>query len=124
LLAVGGMFTIAVLGYWIIGRSRKKNEEASLSTLEDMAALGEVVPDTIHPVIDPQRCIGSGACVLACPEHHVIGVVHGQAKLLNPLACIGHGACMKACPVEAIKLVFGTATRGVELPRLDPHFQT
>jgi thioredoxin reductase/NAD-dependent dihydropyrimidine dehydrogenase PreA subunit len=123
-LALGGMLAIAVLGYWIIGRSRKKNEEAALATVEDMAALGEIVPDTFHPVIDLNRCIGSGACVLACPEHQVIGLVNGQAKLINPLACIGHGACMKACPVEAIKLVFGTATRGVELPRLDPNFQT
>src|SRR5262249_59675192 len=44
--------------------------------------------------------------------------------LLNPLSCIGHSACMQACPVGAIKLVFGTATRGVELPRLTPSFET
>jgi thioredoxin reductase len=31
---------------------------------------------------------------------------------------------MQACPVGAIKLVFGTATRGVELPRLTPNFET
>ncbi|HMG53060.1 MAG TPA: NAD(P)-binding domain-containing protein, partial [Kofleriaceae bacterium] len=35
-----------------------------------------------------------------------------------------HSACMQACPVGAIKLVFGTATRGVELPRLTPSFET
>jgi thioredoxin reductase (NADPH) len=89
-----------------------------------MAALGEVVPDTIHPVIDLDRCIGSGACVRACPEKNVLELVHGQARLLNPLACIGHSACLPACPVDAIKLVFGTAERGVELPLVDPNFQT
>jgi thioredoxin reductase/NAD-dependent dihydropyrimidine dehydrogenase PreA subunit len=118
------MLVIAALGSWLVGRGRKKHEAESMATLADMAELGEVVPDTIHPVIDLDRCIGSGACVRACPEHQVIGLVHGQAKLLNPLACIGHSACMTACPVTAIKLVFGTAEKGVELPRLDPNFQT
>lgn len=124
ILVIGGMVTVASVGYWLLGRSRKKSEARAVAALEDMAALGEVVPDTIHPVIDLNRCIGSGACVRACPEHDVIGIVSGQAKLINPLACIGHAACMAACPVDAIKLVFGSAERGVELPKLDPHFQT
>lgn len=123
-LGLGGIFGVTILAYWLLGRGRKKHEAESLATLEDMAGLGEIVPDTIHPVVDLNRCIGSGACVGACPEHQVIGLVHGQARLLNPLACIGHSACMNACPVAAIKLVFGTKERGVELPRLDAHFQT
>ncbi len=115
-------FAALIAALW--SRSRDKHHEESLATLEDMAALGEVVPETIHPVVDLDRCIGSGACVMACPEKQVLGIVHGQAKLLNPLACIGHSACMSSCPVEAIKLVFGTAARGVELPKVDANFQT
>ncbi len=115
---------VAALLYLLWARRHRKQEQEHLATLEDMKALGEVVPDTIHPVIDLERCIGSGACVAACPEKQVLGVVHGQARLLNPLACIGHSACVSSCPVEAIKLVFGTAERGVELPLLDPSFQT
>ena len=122
--ALAGMVLVAVIASWLLGRGRRKHEAESLATLEDMAGLGEIVPDTIHPVIDVHRCISSGACVRACPEHQVIGLVNGQAKLLNPLACIGHAACMQACPVDPIKLVFGTKERGVELPKLDPHFQT
>lgn len=124
LVGIIGVLAVASFLYWLWGRRDQQKHEEALATLEDMAALGEVVPDTIHPVVDPNRCIGSGACVVACPEKQVIGVVHGQAKLLNPLACIGHSACVSACPVEAIKLVFGTATRGVELPKLDSNFQT
>jgi len=123
-LAVAGVVVVTGLAYWLSGRGRRKSELAAIATLEDMAALGEVVPDTIHPVVDLDRCIGSGACVLACPEKNVLVIVRGQAKLLNPLACIGHSACLPACPVDAIKLVFGTASRGVELPRLDSDFQT
>jgi thioredoxin reductase/NAD-dependent dihydropyrimidine dehydrogenase PreA subunit len=115
---------VASIAYWAWTRHLKKREVVALATLEDMAALGEVVPDTIHPVIDLEKCIGSGACVLACPEKNVLEIVHGQARLLNALACIGHSACLPACPVDAIKLVFGSAERGVELPRLDPNFQT
>ena len=124
LLAIVALVVVAATIYGLWERSHRKEESKALATLEDMAALGEVVPDTIHPVIDLERCIGSGACVRACPEKQVLGVVHGQARLLNPLACIGHSACLPACPVDAIKLVFGSATRGVELPRLDPDFQT
>jgi thioredoxin reductase (NADPH) len=51
-------------------------------------------------------------------------VVNGRGVLTNPLGCIGHGACSSACPVQAITLVFGTAKRGLELPQLDPDFQT
>ena len=88
---------------------------------DDIAALGEdALPSSLHPVIDLDDCIGSGACVRACPEQEILGITDGRARLINPLACVGHGACLAACPVGAIKLVFGTATRGVELPRVTP----
>jgi thioredoxin reductase/NAD-dependent dihydropyrimidine dehydrogenase PreA subunit len=115
---------VAMVLYWLWTRRIAAREKVALAALEDMAALGDVVPDTIHPVIDLDRCIGSGACVRACPEKTVLQVVHGQARLVNPLACIGHSACLPACPVNAIKLVFGTAERGVELPLVDEYFQT
>src|SRR5258708_21347382 len=122
-IAVALVVAAAVV-YWVWGRHLEKREKQALLTLEDLAALGEVVPDTIPPVIDLDRCIGSGACVRACPERNVLEIVHGQARLLNPLACVGHSACLPACPVDAIRLVFGTAERGVELPVVDPNFQT
>jgi len=115
---------VAALLNWLWTRHLGRRHESAIATLADIAALGEVVPETIHPVIDLGRCIGSGACVRACPEKSVLELVHGQARLLNPLACIGHSACLDACPVDAIKLVFGTAERGVELPKLDASFQT
>lgn len=92
---------------------------------ESILALGDdAVPVSIHPRIDPNVCIGSGSCVVACPEKQIIGIIEGKARLVNPLACIGHGACAAACPVEAITLVFGSARRGVDLPRIKPDFET
>lgn len=114
----------AALVYWLFGLFGRRKERKAVATLADMAALGEVVPDTLHPKIDPNRCIGSGACVRACPEKDVIAVVNGVAVLVNPLACVGHSACVDACPVAAVSVVFGTAKRGVELPKIDRNFQT
>lgn len=58
------------------------------------------------------------------PEHQVLGLIAGKAQLVGPADCIGHGACKTACPTDAIKLVFGTETRGVSIPVLTPDFET
>jgi thioredoxin reductase/NAD-dependent dihydropyrimidine dehydrogenase PreA subunit len=124
LLMLAGFGLLAFLVHLATGAFGRKREKKALAIIEDSAALGDVMPDTLHPVIDPDRCIGSGACVRACPEKQVIELVQGQARLIGPLSCIGHAACAVACPVQAIKVVFGSATRGVELPYVDPNFQT
>ena len=55
----------------------------------------------------------------------MLGIIDDRAaKLIEPASCIGHGACKAACPTDAITLVFGTETRGVELPIVKPDFQT
>lgn len=81
-------------------------------------------PASLHPLIDPLQCIGCGTCVAACPEKNVLGLLAGKAELVTAANCVGHGACQKACPVGAIRLVFGTSERGVDIPLLDDTFQT
>ena len=81
-------------------------------------ATGLSEPPGLHPLIDPARCIGCGACVRACPEHDVLGLIGRTATLIEPWACVGHGVCRNACPTGAIKLVFGTPSRGIEVPVL------
>ena len=73
-----GAIVVAALISWVWSRSNRKEAEEALATLEEMTALGEVVPDTIHPVVDLDRCIGSGACVHACPENSVLGIVRSH----------------------------------------------
>lgn len=115
----------AAIPYWLWSRHEHGRRRRARSIEADLAELGDdLVPSSIHPEVDLDDCIGSGACVRACPEHDVLAITDGRARLINPLACVGHGACMAACPVGAIKLVFGTATRGVELPRVSPTFET
>lgn len=111
---------------WFL-RRRSRLEQLSARTHEETRAAGLNDPASLHPIIDPARCIGCGSCVKACPEepqHHVLGIIGGRAHLVSPTDCIGHGACKTACPVEAISLVFGTERRGAEIPVLSPQFET
>lgn len=103
----------------------KRRQARAHARHEEAKQLGDdIFPITLHPEIDLDMCIGSGACVRACPEKDILAITDGRARLINPLACVGHSACMTACPVGAIKLVYGTATRGVELPKLSPSYET
>lgn len=120
-----GIPSLVVLAWFMYRRARL--ERRSTRMQEEARSAGAHEPATLHPVIDPARCIGCGSCVEACPEapqHHVLGIVGGRAHLVSPGDCIGHGACKAACPVEAISLVFGTATRGADIPVLTPKFES
>lgn len=123
-LAFGAALALALFLYFWWERSDRGKERIAQNIVTDIQAMGDVVAVSLSPSIDPDRCIGSGACVAACPEKGVIALVGGRAALVNPLGCIGHGACASACPVNAISLVYGTKTRGVELPVVDQNFQT
>ena len=105
-------------------RRRQQREQQARITLQDTTEAGLTEPTSLHPLIDPLRCVGSGGCVSACPEGAVIGIIEGKANLIDPTRCIGHGACADACPHQAISLVFGTERRGVDIPVLNDDFQT
>jgi thioredoxin reductase/NAD-dependent dihydropyrimidine dehydrogenase PreA subunit len=116
--------TVIAAGAVAIHVSNKRHRyRESLQALEEAKEAGLTEPPTLHPVVDLSLCMGSGACVRACPEH-ALGIIDGKGVLINAAHCIGHGACAPACPVGAIKLVFGTAKRGVEIPRVSPNFET
>ncbi|HLW24333.1 MAG TPA: NAD(P)-binding domain-containing protein [Steroidobacteraceae bacterium] len=94
---------------------------------EEAIAAGLTEPASLHPLIDPAKCLGCGACVKACPEqphHTVLGLIDGKAVLVGPTDCIGHGACKTACPFDAITLVLGTERRGIDIPVLKPNFES
>lgn len=97
-------------------RVKKKIEQAKEDGLHE--------PVSLHPVIDLNTCIKSAACVTACPEKDILGIVDGIATLIQSSNCVGHGACFHACPVEAISLVIGTAKRGVDLPHVNENYET
>lgn len=117
-LSLAVLAVAAWRAYELRGERRAKREIA------DLASMGEVIAAGRYPKIDPDRCIGSGACVAACPEKGVIAVVDGRATLANPLGCVSHGVCADACPLDAITLVYGSENIGVHLPQLDEELQS
>lgn len=118
-------YVLPALPIWLSYRARRHaTERKSHLILEDAREAGLTEPNTLHPVIDTAKCVGCSACVLACPEGDVLGLLEGKATLIDPTRCIGHGACEQACPADALTLVFGTATRGVDIPFVSPEFET
>jgi len=102
----------------------KKRQSSNIQVLKSNVKSGLTEPASLHPKINYSLCCGSGACISACPEGDVIGLINGKAELINPTKCIGHGACKAACPTGAITLVFGTEKRGLEIPEVSPEFET
>lgn len=123
-LGLGAVAIVLVVGLqlWLGRKARAKEDAAHAQHQKNVER--NVQPVSLHPAVDLNACIGSGACVTSCPEKDVLAVVDGKAQLVHPTACIGHGECLRACPVEAIKLVIGTEQRGVEIPLLGTDFST
>lgn len=119
------VYLLPLLGLWVIILARAKLvERRALAVKADAVAAGLTEPASLHPVINPEFCVGCATCVTACPEGDILGIVNGKAHLVQPSSCIGHGACATACPMQAIELVFGTEKRGVDIPNVGPDFQT
>ncbi len=124
IIGTGGFFILAILVWTVLSmRAAVVRMRELRKDFEHSQAMG-AQPASLHPRINLEKCIGTDACIAACPETNVIAIVDGQARLANPTACIGHGECLRACPVGAIELVIGSETRGVDIPDLAPGFET
>ncbi|NOX17115.1 MAG: NAD(P)-binding domain-containing protein [Chlorobi bacterium] len=105
-------------------RKQKKDSDVVEAKIKKAKEMGLHEPVSLHPVVDINSCIKSGACITACPEKDILGIKDGKATTINASRCVGHGACFHACPVGAISLKIGTETRGVELPHVSPVFES
>lgn len=116
------LLCLAVVAVYLL-RKRKRSRIVS-EKIEQAREAGLYEPVSLHPVVDQGSCIQTGACITACPEKDILGIRNGKATTINASQCIGHGACFHACPTEAITLCIGTEERGVELPHVNPEFET
>ncbi len=105
-------------------QTRKKEEAVAKKSIEAAVKSQLNEPVSLHPEIDPALCGGCGACTKVCPEGDILKLVNHKAVLVAPTKCVGHGECERACPFDAISLVFGTKTRGQDIPRLTPKYET
>ena len=122
ILAVG-LGLVMLMALPVLVRHRRLEREAALAERR-ARAYGLHEPASLHPLVHPGACIGTGNCIAVCPEDDVLALRDGQARAISPARCIGHGLCERACPVEAIQLVFGTEKRGVDIPRVKQNFET
>lgn len=118
-------YALPLLAIWVMyAVARRQEQSRAIARQKEASESGLDQPASLHPKIDPVLCIGCRACLNACPEGDILGLIGNKAQLIEASNCIGHGACKTACPNGAISLVFGTETRGIDLPAVDPHFQS
>lgn len=124
ILVYGGVLIFCLVIVYIYLRKQKRESKVVEEKIEKAKLNGLFEPVSLHPVIDVNSCIKTGACIIACPERDILGIRNGKATTINASRCIGHGACFHACPTHAITLCIGTEKRGVELPHVNQNFET
>ena len=124
ILVYGLVIIFCLVIVFIYLRKQKRESNLVEKKIEKAKRDGLHEPISLHPVIDVNSCIKTGACILACPERDILGIRNGIATTINASRCIGHGACFHACPTHAITLCIGTEKRGVDLPHINQNFET
>ncbi|MEI6854019.1 MAG: NAD(P)-binding domain-containing protein, partial [Bacteroidota bacterium] len=116
------LLCLAAVVFYLWRQKKKSNVvEAKIKKAKEE---GLYEPVSLHPVVDENSCIKTGACIAACPEKDILGIRNGKATTINASRCIGHGACFHACPTHAISLLIGTEKRGIDLPHVNQNFET
>lgn len=77
----------------------------------------------LHAVVRADLCVGCGVCIPACPVEGAI-YMEGRIAVVNRSLCAGHGKCAEACPVGGILMASGEAVHKVEVPDVNPRFET
>ena len=124
ILLYGAVFLLCLVVVLIYLRKLRKGNKSVEAKIINAKRDGLYEPVSLHPVVDANSCIMTGACIMACPEKDILGILNGKATTINTSQCIGHGACFHACPTQAISLNIGTEKRGVELPHVNQNFET
>lgn len=102
----------------------RRRVAADAERKDEARRLGIDQPTAQYPYVDPAHCIGCGACVAACPEGDVLGVVGGTAVVINGLRCVGHARCETACPVGAIQVGLGDMKSRKDVPQLGESYES
>lgn len=121
LVSLAGITLYALFSH-ILGREKQHANAKKIMNKAIKSGLNE--PMSLHPEIDPGLCAGCGSCTTVCPEGDILKLINHKAVLVSPTKCVGHGECERACPLGAIQLVFGTKTRGMDIPRLNSNYET
>lgn len=118
------IFALISVSVFLSMKKREKHHKEAKKLVAKAEKSGMNEPLSLHPEIDPALCGGCGVCTSVCPEGDILKMINHKAVLVSPSKCVGHGECERACPFDAIKLVFGTKTRGMDIPRLSSNYET
>lgn len=121
-----GLLIASIITVFFVRRYLKE-QEAQHTRAKEAAKKGTLRsdgPQSQHPHIDTQYCIGCATCTTVCPEGDVLAMLGGQAVIVNGYKCIGHSLCAEVCPVGAITMVMASPSMGADLPQLTPEFET
>ena len=103
---------------------QEKKKETKFKEAAERGMLRSDGPQSQHPHINNNYCIGCATCTLVCPEGDVLGMVGGKAMIINGYKCIGHGLCAEACPVGAITMVMTNPSVGADVATLTSEYET
>src|SRR5229473_6332357 len=122
---VAFVVAVIVVGFFMRSylKGQKKNEEEARAAAEK-GKLYSSGPQSQHPHIDANYCIGCAACTMVCPEGDVLAMLGGKAVIVNGHKCIGHSLCAEVCPVGAITMVLASPSIGADTAYLTPEHET
>src|SRR5204862_1655463 len=118
LLALVVVLALALAAAWHRRSDLRQQREAVVERVEMSARSNEQAP-LVLPIIDLEKCLGCGTCIRECPEDGVLGLVHGQAAVVNAAACVGHARCVSECPAGAVTLATADKSNRRDVPVLD-----
>jgi heterodisulfide reductase subunit A len=83
---------------------------AGLAAVAQSAALLKKGYAELEPLVarvDPEKCIGSGECLTACPYDSITSIEWDGRTIasVDPATCKGCGGCVPICPSDAIDLL-------------------
>ena len=114
---------VVLIPIWLYMRALKRRETQALQAAEQ-GKLFSSGPQSQHPHIDANSCIGCQTCTSVCPEGDVLAMLGGKAVIVNGYKCIGHSLCAEACPVGAITMVMAGTSMGADMPSLTREYET
>ena len=119
------LIAAAIILLFMLNYLRKQKQIAAKA--REAAEKGKLFsqgPQSQHPHIDANFCIGCAACTMVCPEGDVLAMLGGKAVIVYGYKCIGHSLCAEVCPVGAITMVMASPSMGADVPYLTPENET
>jgi thioredoxin reductase (NADPH) len=119
------LIAAGIILFFLLNHFRKlKKREREAQASAEKGQLRSDGPQSQHPHIDANYCIGCATCTTVCPEGDVLAMLGGKAVFVNPYKCIGHSLCAEACPVGAITMVMAKPSVGADLAHLTAEYET